>query len=89
MRKVVDTDILTSQVCVSRLTATLLSPMTIAKKEYQLLYSLQLQVVKKQLHSDNQLTVELKLSKDVIAGLVFIVITSKWTPSFPRKQEIL
>ena len=34
---------LTSQVCDSRLTATLLSPMTIAKKEYQLLYSLQLQ----------------------------------------------
>ena len=63
--------------------------MTIAKKEYQLLYSLQLQVVKKQLHSDNQLTVELKLSKDVIAGLVFIVIKSKWTSSFPRKQEIL
>ena len=85
----VDTDILTSQVCVSRLTATLLSPMTIAKKEYQLLYSLQLQVVKKQLHSDNQFAVELKLSKDVIAGFVFIVIKSKWTSSFQRKQEIL
>ena len=35
--------VLTSQVCDKRLTATLLSPMTIAKKEYQLLYSLQLQ----------------------------------------------
>ena len=43
VRTVGDTDILTSHVCVSRLTATLLSPMTIAKKEYQLLYSLQLQ----------------------------------------------
>lgn len=43
VRTVGDTDIFTSQVCVSRLTATLLSPMTIAKKEYQLLYSLQLQ----------------------------------------------